>query len=84
MTLSRFCDIIGIAMFGTGKRIKDNPTDLLELYREVTNDDDRRAQRGKIRKTFNSQLFDTLLITLPLVFLVGKILLTFPIITWLF
>ena len=49
MTLSRFCGIIGIAMFGTAKRIKDNPADLLELYREVTNDDDRRAHRGKIR-----------------------------------
>ena len=49
MTLSRFCEIIGIAMFGTTKKIKDQPADLLALYREVTNDDSRIAQRGKIR-----------------------------------
>jgi hypothetical protein len=49
MPLSNFFGIIGIAMFGTAKKIKNRPTDLLELYREVTNDDDRIAQRGKIR-----------------------------------
>jgi hypothetical protein len=32
-----------------GKEDKDRPADLLELYRGVTNDDDRTAQRGKIR-----------------------------------
>jgi hypothetical protein len=49
MTLKRFCSILGIAMFGTAKKIQSRPTDLLELYRGVTNDDDRIAQRGKIR-----------------------------------
>jgi hypothetical protein len=36
-------------MFGTAKKIQNRPTDLLDLYRGVTNDDDRTAQRGKIR-----------------------------------
>jgi hypothetical protein len=36
-------------MFGTAKKIQNRPTDLLEFYRGVTNDDDRIAQRGKIR-----------------------------------
>jgi len=49
MTLERFCSIIGIAMTGTAKKIQGRPADLLELYRGVTNDDDRIAQRGKIR-----------------------------------
>jgi hypothetical protein len=49
MSLERFCSILGIAMFGTAKKIKNRPADLLELYRGVTNDDDRTAQRGKIR-----------------------------------
>jgi hypothetical protein len=49
MTLERFCSILGIAMFGKAKKIQGQPTDLLELYRGVTNDDDRTAQRGKIR-----------------------------------
>ena len=49
MPLPRFCEILGIAMFGTTKKITDQPADLLELYREVTNDDSRAAQRGKIR-----------------------------------
>jgi hypothetical protein len=49
LPLPRFCDIIGIPMFGTMKRMKDIPADMLELYRGVTNDDDRRAQCGKIR-----------------------------------
>jgi hypothetical protein len=31
------------------KKMLHQPTDLLELYRGVTNDDDRIAQRGKIR-----------------------------------
>ena len=49
MTLSNFCAAIGIAPSGTAKRIQGRPNDLLELYRGVTNDDDRTAQRGKIR-----------------------------------
>jgi hypothetical protein len=35
-------------MFGTAKKIQNQPADLLKLYRGVTNDDDRIAQRGKI------------------------------------
>ncbi|KAK1647655.1 hypothetical protein QYE76_065460 [Lolium multiflorum] len=34
---------------GTSKKIEDNPKALLELYREITNDDCRTIQRGKIR-----------------------------------
>ena len=49
MSLPKFCEILGIAMFGTTKQITNRPADLLELYREVTNDDSRAAQRGKIR-----------------------------------
>jgi hypothetical protein len=49
MSLERFCSILGIPMFGTARRIQNHPADLLELYRGVTNDDDRTAQRGKIR-----------------------------------
>jgi hypothetical protein len=36
-------------MFGTAKKIQNRPADLLELYRGVTNNDDRTARRGKIR-----------------------------------
>src|SRR3954471_22498422 len=39
MSLSNFCDILGVHNTGTSKRIQDKPTDLLALYREVTNDD---------------------------------------------
>jgi hypothetical protein len=49
MSLEKFCDILGIHMFGTAKKMLQQPADLLELYRGVTNDDDRIAQRGKIR-----------------------------------
>jgi hypothetical protein len=49
MSLERFCTILGIAMFGTAKKIQNRPADFLELYRGVTNDDDRTAQRGNIR-----------------------------------
>jgi hypothetical protein len=49
MSLEKFCDILGIPMFGTAMKMLQQPTDLLELYRGVTNDDDRIAQRGKIR-----------------------------------
>ncbi|KAK1682426.1 hypothetical protein QYE76_043274 [Lolium multiflorum] len=34
---------------GTSRRIDDNPRDLLELYRGITDDDCRTIQRGKIR-----------------------------------
>ncbi|KAK1628159.1 hypothetical protein QYE76_002474 [Lolium multiflorum] len=34
---------------GTSKKIENRPKALTELYREVTNDDDRAIQRGKIR-----------------------------------
>jgi hypothetical protein len=43
MPLGRFCSIIGIPMFGTAKKIQNHPANLLELYRGVTNDDDRTA-----------------------------------------
>jgi hypothetical protein len=33
MSLERFCNILGIAMFGTAKKIQNRPADLLELYR---------------------------------------------------
>jgi hypothetical protein len=49
MSLEKFCGILGIPMFGTTKKIQHQPTNLLELYRGVTNDDDRIAQHGKIR-----------------------------------
>jgi hypothetical protein len=49
MSLEKFCGILGIPMFGTTKKIQNQPANLLELYRGVTNDDDRTAQRGKIR-----------------------------------
>jgi hypothetical protein len=40
MSLERFCGILGIPMFGTAKKMLQQPTDLLELFRGVTNDDD--------------------------------------------
>jgi hypothetical protein len=49
MSLEIFFCILGIPMFGTAKRIQNQLADLLELYRGVTNDDDRTAQCGKIR-----------------------------------
>jgi hypothetical protein len=49
MSLEKFCCILGIPTFETAKRIQNQPADLLELYRGVTNDDDRIAQCGKIR-----------------------------------
>jgi hypothetical protein len=49
MYLENFCCILDIPMFGTAKRIQNQPANLLGLYRGVTNDDDRTAQRGKIR-----------------------------------
>jgi hypothetical protein len=32
MSLEKFCDILGIPMFGTAKKMLQQPTDLLELY----------------------------------------------------
>jgi hypothetical protein len=49
MTFKRFYSILGIAMIGTAKKIQSRPTDFLELYRGVTNEEDRIAQHGKIR-----------------------------------
>jgi hypothetical protein len=49
ISLERFCSTLGIPMFGIAKKIQNRPADLLELYRGVTNNDDRTAQRGKIR-----------------------------------
>jgi hypothetical protein len=36
MSLERFCDILGIPMFGTTKKMLQQLTDLLELYQGVT------------------------------------------------
>jgi hypothetical protein len=41
MSLERFCNILGIPMFGTARKMLHQPADMLELYRGVTNDDDR-------------------------------------------
>ncbi|KAK1598495.1 hypothetical protein QYE76_048263 [Lolium multiflorum] len=49
MELETFCRALDIAHVGTARRIDDNPRDLLELYRGITNDDCRTIQRGKIR-----------------------------------
>ncbi|KAK1607992.1 hypothetical protein QYE76_031665 [Lolium multiflorum] len=49
MKLKDFCTALDIAPVGTSRKIEDNPKALLELYREITNDDCRTIQRGKIR-----------------------------------
>ncbi|KAK1653200.1 hypothetical protein QYE76_071005 [Lolium multiflorum] len=49
MELEEFCRALDIAPVGTARRIDNNPRDLLELYRGITNDDCRTIQRGKIR-----------------------------------
>ncbi|KAK1605992.1 hypothetical protein QYE76_029665 [Lolium multiflorum] len=49
MKLKDFCTALDIAPVGTAKKIEDNPKALLELYRDITNDDSRTIQRGKIR-----------------------------------
>ncbi|KAK1653480.1 hypothetical protein QYE76_071285 [Lolium multiflorum] len=49
MELEDFCRALDIAPVGTARRIDDNPRDLLELYRGITDDDCRTIQRGKIR-----------------------------------
>jgi hypothetical protein len=43
MSLERFCNILGIPMFGMARKMLHQPADLLELYRGVTNDDNRTA-----------------------------------------
>ncbi|KAK1604780.1 hypothetical protein QYE76_028453 [Lolium multiflorum] len=47
--LKDFCTALDIAPVGTAKKIEKSPKALAELYREVTNDDSRTIQRGKIR-----------------------------------
>src|SRR3954463_9102919 len=47
MSLKKFCKALGLGTNGSSKKITDLPADLLEIYRGITNDDDRRAQRGK-------------------------------------
>src|SRR3954469_3848992 len=49
MSLNFFCEDLGLGTAGSAKKIPAQPTDLLKLYRGITNDDNRRAQRGKIR-----------------------------------
>src|SRR3954471_14975657 len=49
MTLKKFCKALGLGTTRSSKNITALPADLLELYRGITNDDDRRAQRGKIK-----------------------------------
>src|SRR3954469_15800774 len=49
MTLKKFCKALGLGTTGSSKKIAALPADPLELYRGITNDDDRRAQRGKIK-----------------------------------
>ncbi|KAK1605357.1 hypothetical protein QYE76_029030 [Lolium multiflorum] len=49
MKLEIFCAALGIVPVGTARKIEDNPKELLELYRGITNDDCRTIQRGKIR-----------------------------------
>ncbi|KAK1685813.1 hypothetical protein QYE76_046661 [Lolium multiflorum] len=49
MQLKDFCRALDIVPVGTASRIDDNPRDLLELYRGITDDDCRTIQRGKIR-----------------------------------
>ncbi|KAK1668514.1 hypothetical protein QYE76_056673 [Lolium multiflorum] len=49
MKLKDFCVALDIAPVGTTKKIEKSPKALTELYREVTNDDSRTIQRGKIR-----------------------------------
>ncbi|KAK1643898.1 hypothetical protein QYE76_061703 [Lolium multiflorum] len=49
MELEEFCRALDIVPVGTSRRIDDNPRDLLELYRGITEDDCRTIQRRKIR-----------------------------------
>src|SRR3954462_313839 len=83
MPLSNFCDILGVRNTGTSKKIQDKPTDLLALYREVTNDVICAAQRGKIRNIQIPAIRYFIIIS-PLLSLVGKILVMFQTTIWLF
>jgi hypothetical protein len=49
MLLTEFCSILGLGAFGADKKISNSPAELAEVYREVTGDDTRSSQRGKIR-----------------------------------
>src|SRR4051794_1363416 len=49
LSLEKFCGILGVKNKGSTKKIDDMPADLSSCYRELTNDDTRRIQRGKIR-----------------------------------
>src|SRR4051812_42697960 len=49
MSLKKFCEALGLGIVVSAKKIPAQPADLLELYCGITNDDNRRAQRGKIR-----------------------------------
>ncbi|KAK1665618.1 hypothetical protein QYE76_053777 [Lolium multiflorum] len=46
MELEEFCRALDIAPVGTARRIDDNPRDLLELYRGITEDDCRTILMG--------------------------------------
>ncbi|KAK1686045.1 hypothetical protein QYE76_046893 [Lolium multiflorum] len=52
MELEEFCRALDIAPVGTARRIDDNPRDLLELYRGITDDDCRTIQRGDTSPTY--------------------------------
>jgi hypothetical protein len=47
MKLKDFCAALDIAPIGRAKKIEDCPKALAELYREVTNDDNRTIQRAR-------------------------------------
>jgi hypothetical protein len=49
MDLKRFCRVIGVAPSGTARKIRTEPRELVDLYRELSYDDLRKVQRGKIR-----------------------------------
>jgi hypothetical protein len=49
MLLTEFSSIFGLGAFGADKKISNSPAELAEVYREVTGDDTRSSQRGKIR-----------------------------------
>src|SRR3954470_17298828 len=49
MTLKKFCKALGLGTTGSSKKIQAPPADLLDLYQGITTDEDRRAQRGKIK-----------------------------------
>ena len=48
MPLGTFCDVIGTTYTETSKKISGNPRELVQTYQDVTNEDTRSAQRGKI------------------------------------